>query len=153
MLSPVLSVKKNGLVWRSACLSSVFFRDPTCLFVFGVRESVWRLYFLMKSISVSAMLRPCIRSLKSPSVSQSPQSELVLYPCCMYPALLLSRLGLIEFSQANDSILKTVPVANKATKNYFTIWCQPSWTWFDLLIWLQSLLRNSHLNYLSLVGL
>lgn len=32
--------------------------------------------------SLSAMLRLCINSVKSHSVSQTPQSELVLYQCC-----------------------------------------------------------------------
>lgn len=98
------------LVWRSVCLSSELLRASSCLFC-GVRESAWRLYFLMKSGSVShlkAMYQLC----------QKPQcfSDSTIWACAV--PVLLSRLSLIEFSQANDSVLKTVPVANKATLNY-----------------------------------
>lgn len=89
-------------------LSLIWTFEGFHLFIFQSQKV--RLYFLMKSGSVShvkAMYQLC----------QKPQcfSNSTIWACAV--PVLLSRLGLIEFSQANDSILKTVPIANKTTPN------------------------------------
>lgn len=109
MLSLLLSFKKKKKFGDQPVSHLCFWGLPLVYFLESESQSGdciswWK-------ASLSAMLRPCISSVKSHSVSQTPQAELVLYQCCSQGWAWLNFLKQM-------TILKTVPVANKATLNY-----------------------------------